>query len=561
VAIQTYYSFNQTSKKSFDFYNALVVDYIKGTERAPKGHRKGTEKKFTFFYKSASFLFLQKERGRMTFNPIGVIGNMSKKAITLLIALSVVSISALSIGIAQLFNSSNQKIAPIDAETYLSFDSFLYRDNFPTNNGGKVNGDIYNKLTALAAAAKPVTTVTTNGSTFYFATARDIAAANGTTDAPVVKLFQTALPSSSSVPASKLSEQYFRVVAITYPLVGNPVFTFMSTGAYRNEVFNAGTGVGSDLWANSIIPNTLKTDFETNLLPSYPAYVKTAIQTPQIWQTSNTADGAPQPNTPWTWGTTYTAKNQNITQSRQSDLIWLPSDFETGDRTNDPGNWGLNATERVFLQNGFDTYSFSRSGISYSVNGTVCCGTSSGNVGGNMGGIWTNSNRSIVPAVHMDISIFAPHTTTTTITNANPLFSIDEYNENLVTELETLAAAAKPATTMTANGETFHFATARDIAAANGTTDAPNVKLFQNISSSTANANKLSEQFYRIVAITYPAVGDPIYTFYSTGAYANNVWWRGQYLQNYNTDSVIPDVLRTDFENKIGRASCRERVC
>jgi hypothetical protein len=294
-------------------------------------------------------------------------------------------------------NQNETPIPPAFTETTPLYSS--------TAHGGAENYAVKHYLLDLANLCEPTAAVmTVRDETFKFATARDIATANGTVNAPIVKLFDTI--TSSTANANKLSEQTYRVVAITYPENGDPVFTFYATGAYRNGYWDNTSPYNQNYNIDSEIPANLKTDFETNMLSAYPAYVKDAIQTPQIWQTSTIATGAPQPNAPSMYSSSYNALNQNLTSERQGDLMWLPSEHEIGNKSGTagitPGIWGLNTTENSYATNGFSTYSWLRSGSSYNSSG-ACIVASAGGFGGSN----VYYSGALRPALHLTVGNLA----------------------------------------------------------------------------------------------------------------------------------------------------------
>jgi hypothetical protein len=221
---------------------------------------------------------------------------------------------------------------------------------FYTN--GNINQTLVQQLSALCAAAKPAGTKTTSGETYRFATARNIASANGTTDAPDMRLFE-AVSIPSNPEASGLSQAKWRLVAITYPYSADlfPILTFYSNSPCIQTKFSGTRSIGNPKnyneaassddannyrgTAGSYLRNTITNIFENNLLTRFPSTVKDLLVRPGAipgkWQSS--------PNQP----DITNGRSQTLYGERLNDLIWIPSVTEVVSTS----FFNLNVTESI----------------------------------------------------------------------------------------------------------------------------------------------------------------------------------------------------------------------
>jgi hypothetical protein len=269
---------------------------------------------------------------------------------------------------------------------------------FYTN--GTVNINLVGQLANLLDLVQPSAT---NFSTFQYADARKIATANTTTNVPELKLFETltsTVKASTNANANKLSEQNWRLVSITFPTNGaNPVFTFLSTGAYRNSKFGgistnatqdynmASSADVADNYRGSpgcYLRNELTNDFEsgingvgteTGLLSKFPNSVADCFVRPNDmtnggygWQV-NVIGGNNPPQPTISAMSAANAINQNLNAQTGNDRIFIPSEFEMGTKApvGSAGVFNINSAERFFNDFNNMNFSWSRSGISTSI--------------------------------------------------------------------------------------------------------------------------------------------------------------------------------------------------
>ena len=176
-------------------------------------------------------------------------------------------------------------------------------------------------------------------SVFLFESTPMATLTRGTTNTSVITNLTTAQIQNN------FTLQQWRLVYITFPETGEPIFTWWMSGAYRDYVFNHSSSLPSNQYnAQTSLRNRINNDFDALLNSTFPSAggnIVTPAQLPGQWQTQGQT-------------TFLTTNNNNMQASVSSDRIWLPSSFEIG---RDPGNlWNTSSAESVFTTNNFDVW-------------------------------------------------------------------------------------------------------------------------------------------------------------------------------------------------------------
>jgi len=229
-------------------------------------------------------------------------------------------------------------------------------------NGG-VNTKLATQFMQLADKANKATINPSSANEYQAAQSSNIRAANNSVTVPTIRLFQAINASPIRADWNTMdmfSNQRWRLAYISYPKEGDEdddiVFTFWMASAYRNSPitsnatpnnisFNYNTAHNNEVNYRGTLGNTLRNnvtnDFNSFLNNHYPVarpHIVLPRDLPGSWQSN-------QPNI----GTT--AVGNSLTDERLNDYIWIPSVHEAGNHA--AHLWGLTASERGFITNGF----------------------------------------------------------------------------------------------------------------------------------------------------------------------------------------------------------------
>jgi len=220
--------------------------------------------------------------------------------------------------------------------------------------------------------------------------------------------------------ADNFTMQQWMLVYITFPVSGQPVFTFMMTNPYRNQRFNPspatpivydrnlycniGDGVGDPATFNdtdgSEVRNQINYDFE-HVLSQFPSVSPNVFiapaELPGTWQSREPDIASPNRD------------SHKLDGPRLNDRIWLPSSFELGD--GNVGNlWNATRNETAKLDgetNGFNMWSWTRSRATVGALDSVRIFS-----GRDYSSHFSNRSVSnpigIRPAIHLDMTLLVP---------------------------------------------------------------------------------------------------------------------------------------------------------
>lgn len=462
-------------------------------------------------------------------------GNIVRKKKSFHLAAMLALSVACMVGGVFLFSSCKMQAGPTAEAAVVVTDgqTLFYED-------GTYNKALATQLMKLAAptleggAGRSTPTGLTGGASISLAGQIRTANWNETTGVsaslPIVNLFQ----SGGTGTAQTFRAQSWRLVAISHPSSGSPVFTFLMTAAYRSSQFF--TSNTSTPYESSTVRTNLRNDFHLasgNVISSFPgmeARIVTPRNIPGGWQAS-------QPQTATSNG------GNNIAEAALDDLIWLPSshEFQDGNVTANPNVvWGLTTAA-----NGERSYTIP-SGVTNAASAWLRSSQNNGNPrtvasnGNSFGNSSPNTTLAVRPALHI---------TFPAVTSTDPLFNTHGvHNTSLGNQLTQMAEQAGK-TTLTGQ---VRRSDAAQILSVNGG-ELPEITIFAAGGASTIQSFRA--QKWKLAYITYPATypnpstGAPIFTFIMAGPYKNDTFHTSSNV--YETSNVRTN-LNNDFSTVIG---------